>query len=156
MNQKKGILGLGHTEPCLCWSHLLAFLGLFLFFSFLFLTFSRPLFVAIDQPWWTQWLPWLSRTPIALVGSSSYKKSFAFLNWATRRTKKLNGESYTLLVGSSLVLTFLLSYVKWLVGKKYLTVNLVRTTRWSLEYPCLPWSRDVDLLMLELLSCWTS
>jgi hypothetical protein len=34
VNQKKGILGLGHTEPCLRWSHLLAFLGLFLFFSF--------------------------------------------------------------------------------------------------------------------------
>ncbi len=77
--KKKGILGLGHTEPCLRWSHLLAFLGLILFFSFLFPTFSRPFFVAIDQPWQTQRLPWLSRTSIALVGSSLAKKSFAFL-----------------------------------------------------------------------------
>ncbi len=79
MNQKKGILGLGRTEPCLCWSHLLAFLGLFLFFSFLFSTFSRPLFVAIDQPWRTQRLPWLSRPFIALLCSLLAKKSFAFL-----------------------------------------------------------------------------
>ncbi len=106
VNQKKGILGLGHTEPCLRWSHLLAFLGLFLFFSFLFLTFSRPLFVAISQPWRTQRLPWLSCTSTALVCSSLAKKSFAFLNWATRRTKNLNGESCTPLGGSLLVLDF--------------------------------------------------
>ncbi len=48
VNQKKGILGLGHTKPCLRWSHLVAFLGLFLFYSF-----SSPLLVAIDQPWRT-------------------------------------------------------------------------------------------------------
>ncbi len=79
VNQKKGILSLGHTEPCLCWSHLLTYLGLFLFFSFLvfltspscgdrppslvfffsFFSFSRPPFVATDQPWRTQRLPWL-------------------------------------------------------------------------------------------------
>ena len=147
MNQKKGILGLGQTKPCLCWSHLLAYLGLFLFLSFLFSTFSPPFFVAIDQPWQTQRLPWsfsflfltfsrplficnrpalanstawLFRTFIALVGSSSYKKFFAFLNWATHRTKKLDGESFPLLVGSLSVLFFLLSCVKQLVGKKNL------------------------------------
>ncbi len=68
-----------------------------------FLTLSP---VAVDQPWQTQRLPWLSRTSIALVGSSSYKKSSAFLIWATRRTKKLDGESYPLLVDSSSVLIF--------------------------------------------------
>jgi hypothetical protein len=54
--------------------------SLVFFFSFLFSTFSCPLFVVIDQPWQTQRLPWLSRTSIALVGSSLYEKSFAFLN----------------------------------------------------------------------------
>ncbi len=71
VNQKKGILGSGHMEPCLRWSHLLAYLGLFLFFSFLvfltspscgdrppslvfffsclFLFFSHPLLVATDH-----------------------------------------------------------------------------------------------------------
>ncbi len=125
-------------------------------FSFLFSTFSRSLLVAIDQPWRTQQLPWLSCTSIALVGSLSYKKSFAFSIWATRRTKKLDGESFTLLVGSLLVLSFLLSCVKQLVGKKSLMATLVRTPWRSLEYPCLPWSRAVVLPTLEWLSCWTS
>jgi hypothetical protein len=76
VNQKKGIFGLGHTEPCLLWSHLLAYLGPF--FSFLFLTFSRPLFVVIDQPWQTQRLTWLSRTSTALVCNSLGKKILRF------------------------------------------------------------------------------
>jgi hypothetical protein len=41
-----------------------------------FLTLSS---VALDQPWRTQRLPWLSHTSMALVGSLSYKKSSAFL-----------------------------------------------------------------------------
>jgi hypothetical protein len=32
-----------------------------LVFFFFFFSFSRPLLVAIDQPWQTQRLPWLSR-----------------------------------------------------------------------------------------------
>ncbi len=99
VNQKKEFLVEG------TWN--LAFVGatfspsLVFFFSFIFLFFSRPLLVATDHhPWSFSFLffsflrpPFVaaslaSRTSTALVCSSSVKKSFAFLTWATRRTKK--------------------------------------------------------------------
>ena len=88
VNQKKGILGLGHMEPCL---RGVTFLPSLVFF---FSSFSRPLLVATDH------LPWsssfLSHVPLffwrqtssgglngfhvrALVCSLLEQKSFAFL-----------------------------------------------------------------------------
>ncbi len=85
------------------------FLGLSLFFFFTSpscgdsLVFLFSFFSATDQPWRTQRLPWLLVLP-ALVCSSSVKKSFVFLSWATRRTKNSTAN----LVGCSSVLKFLL------------------------------------------------
>ncbi len=108
-------------------SHLLAFLGLFLFFfshvpflwwqtTFLGLSFfSRPLLVATDH------LGGFNGFHVrVLVCSLSKQKSFAFLTWATFRTKKNLTAN---LVCSSSVLDFSLSCVKRLVGKKSSTAN---------------------------------
>jgi hypothetical protein len=96
VNQKKKFLVEGTRN--------LAFTGATFSFSlvFFFSSFSRPLLVATDHlPWPSSFLShlplfWRQTSPgrlndfhvRALVCSSSEQKSFAFLTWATRRTKK--------------------------------------------------------------------
>ena len=69
----------------------------------------------------------------ALVCSLSENKSFAFLTWAIRRTKK---NSTANLLCSSSVLNFSLSCVQRLVGKKYFRRRILVvtcTTKMSIE-----------------------
>ncbi len=67
----------------------------------------------------------------ALVCSLSENKSFAFLTWATRRTKK---PRRWILLCSSSVLDFSLSCVKRLVGNKFFDSEVECQTEWLHTY----------------------